>query len=174
MKTVRDMYRAGGMNDEYGQGGMNEYKKSGKMPPQLLEYFKKKGKAKIKEYQSSGKYADDSFLQDMYDDASAIGMGLLNMFGGEGSLRDRYVLGYQNEQADDYARQRSGQAGKVDAIGAAVGELMSEIGRDYTYEPSSVQKTPFRDAARAYDRARMTNEERDALRREQEARMNRR
>jgi len=77
MKTVRDMYRAGGMNDEYGHGGMNdkyghggmheygmsgmmkEYAKSGKMPKALLEYFKKKKKEaemgmKMPEYQGSG------------------------------------------------------------------------------------------------------------------------
>lgn len=99
MRTVRDMYRS---------GGMNEYEKSGKMPPQLLEYFKEKGKARIKEYQNSGKYADDSRVQQMYDDASAIGMGLLNMLGGEGDLRERYEQGFHREMQADQARQRSG------------------------------------------------------------------
>jgi len=170
MKTVRDMYRAGGMNDEYRQGGMNEYAKSGKMPPQLLEYFKEKGKARIKKYQSSGQFADDSRVQQMYDDASAIGMGLLNMFQGEGDLGERYEQGFFKEVQADQERQRSGQAGKLDAAGAAVGEFFDELGADYTYLPASVQKTPFRDAAAAYDRARMTNEERDALRRARENR----
>jgi hypothetical protein len=161
MKTVRDMYRA---------GGMNEYAKSGKMPPQLLEYFKEKGRSKIKEFQGSGQFANDSRVQQMYDDASAIGMGLLNMFGGEGDLRERYEQGFQQEVQADQARQRSGQAGKLDAMGAAVGEFFDELGEDYTYRPASVQKTPFRDAAAAYERARMTNEERDALRRARENR----
>ena len=166
MKTVRDMYRAGGMNDEYGQGGMNEYAKSGKMPPQLLEYFKEKGKAKIKEYQNSGKYADDSRVQQMYDDASAIGMGLLNMMGGDGNLRDRYDQGFQQEMQSDQARQRSGQAGGIDAAGAAVGSFFDELlAPGYEYKPASVQKHPIDAASRAFNRARMTNEERDALRR---------
>jgi hypothetical protein len=166
MRTVRDMYRAGGMNDEYGQGGMNEYQKSGKMPPQLLEYFKEKGRAKIKEYQNSGKYADDSRVQQMYDDASAIGMGLLNMFGGEGDLRERYEQGFQTEMQADQERQRSGQAGGIDAAGAAVGSFFKELTKPgMEYMPASVQKHPIDKAVRAFDRARMTNEERDALRR---------
>ena len=163
MKTVRDnrMYRA---------GGMNEYQKSGKIPPQLLEYLKEKGRAKIKEYQNSGRYADDSGIQQVYDDASAVGMGLLNLFQGEGDLGERYEQGFFKEVQADQERQRSGQAGKLDAMGAAVGEFFDELGADYTYLPASVHKTPFRDAASAYNRARMTNEERDALRRARENR----
>lgn len=162
MRTVRDMYRS---------GGMNEYEKSGKMPPQLLEYFKEKGKARIKEYQNSGKYADDSRVQQMYDDASAIGMGLLNMLGGEGDLRERYEQGFHREMQADQARQRSGQAGMLDAAGAAVGGFFDELlAPGYEYKPASVQKHPIDAAGRAFDYARMTNEERDALRRARENR----
>ena len=164
MKTVRDMYRAGGMNDEYGQGGMNEYKKSGKMPPQLLEYFKKKGEDKMKEYQNSGKYADDSRLQQMYDDASAIGMGLLNLLGGDGDLRERYEQGFHREMQSDLARQRSGQAGMIDASTLAAKEFLKELTKEgMEFKPASEQKHPIDKAARAFDRARMTNEEREAL-----------
>ncbi len=164
MKTVRDMYRAGGMNDEYGQGGMNEYKKSGKMPPQLLEYFKKKGEDKMKEYQDGGRFADDSRIQQIYDDASAIGMGLLSLLSGEGDLRERYELGYGREAQADLARQRSGQAGMIDASALAAKEFLKELTKEgMEYVPSSVQKHPIDKAARAFDRARMTSEEREAL-----------
>lgn len=150
----------------YRASGMNEHQKSNKTPSQLIEYFKASGKAKIQEYQASGKYADDSRLQNMYDDASAIGMGLLNLFTGEGDLRDRYVLGYGNESADDYARQRSGQSGMIDAIGSAISGFYDELtAPGYEYAPSSVQKHPIDAGMRAFERARMTNEERDALRR---------
>ena len=45
------------MNDEYGMSGMaREYAKSGKMPKQLLEYFKRKNKEK--EYAMGGAYRE--------------------------------------------------------------------------------------------------------------------
>ena len=57
------------MNDEYGMGGMaKEYAKSGKMPKQLLEYFKRKNKEKeyamggaYKEYQGSGQASSSDY-----------------------------------------------------------------------------------------------------------------
>ncbi len=57
------------MNDEYGMGGMaKEYAKSGKMPKQLLEYFKRKNKEKeyamggaYKEYQGSGRASSSDY-----------------------------------------------------------------------------------------------------------------
>ena len=69
MKTVRDMYRAGGMNNEYGMSGMmKEYAESGRMPKALLEYFKKKRKAemgmKMPEYQGSGMSPQITFDMD--------------------------------------------------------------------------------------------------------------
>ena len=141
MKTVRDMYRAGGMNEEYGQGGMNEeygmggmneYKKSGKMPKALLEYFKEKGKDKMKDYQEGGsvdfldrlaaetdgmgeKYREPSYAQRLYDEASAVGMGLISLLMGEGELRDRYEKGYGAESQADFERSRLGELGKIDA-----------------------------------------------------------
>jgi len=62
-------FRGGGMNDEYGMSGMaKEYAKSGKMPKQLLEYFKKKNKEKeyamggaYKEYQGSGRASSSDY-----------------------------------------------------------------------------------------------------------------
>ena len=59
MRTVRDMYRAGGMNEYEMSGMMREYAKSGKMPKALLEYFSKKKKEaergmRVPEYQGSG------------------------------------------------------------------------------------------------------------------------
>tara|TARA_A100001391_G_scaffold186594_1_gene155884 strand:+ start:240 stop:761 length:522 start_codon:yes stop_codon:yes gene_type:complete len=173
MKTVRDMYRAGGMNDEYGHGGMHEYAKSGKMPPQLLEYFKKKGKEAQKKYQDSG--YNPGILQRAYDEASQIGMGLLEMMKGrDGYVTDDFMRGYAAEEASDAARSQSGQAGGIDATGEAVGAFFKELTKPgMEYKPASVQKHPIDKAIRAFDRARMTSEERDALLREQRARMNR-
>ena len=161
-------------NNSYGMGGKS-YRMGGKLSKKETELLKMlmtkaMGEEGMRVMQSSGRAADDSFLQDAYDDASAIGMGLINILRGEGDIRERYEQGFGREKQADLARQMSGQAGKLDALGAAVGEFFDELGEDYTYRPSGVKKTPFRDAAAAFDRARMTNEERDALRRARENR----
>jgi hypothetical protein len=70
MRTVSmKEFRGGGMNDEYGMSGMaREYAKSGKMPKQLLEYFKRKNKEKeyamggaYREYQGSGRASSSDY-----------------------------------------------------------------------------------------------------------------
>lgn len=59
----------------------------------------------------------------------------------------------------------------LDAAGAAVGGFFDELlAPGYEYKPASVQKHPIDAAGRAFDYARMTNEERDALRRARENR----
>ena len=165
-------------NNSYGMGGKS-YRMGGKLSKQetkLLKMLMTKamGEEGMRVMQNSGRAADDSFLQDAYDDASAIGMGLLNILRGEGDIRERYEQGFGEEKQADLARQMSGQAGGIDAAGAAVGSFFDELlAPGYEYKPASVQKHPIDAATRAYNRARMTNEEREALRREQEARRNR-
>lgn len=170
-------------NNSYGMGGKS-YRMGGRLSKQetkLLKMLMTKamGEEGMRVMQNSGRAADDSFLQDAYDEASAIGMGLLNLFKGENvpegaGLRDRYVRGFYDEAVRDNTRQRSGQQGMIDAAGTAVGSFFDELlAPGYEYKPASVQKHPIDAATRAFNRARMTNEERDALRREQEARMNR-
>ena len=55
MRTVR-------MSDFGGSGRYNEYKESGRMPEELLEYFKRKARYGMK-FQDSGRYGDTSNLR---------------------------------------------------------------------------------------------------------------
>jgi len=159
MKTVRDnrMYRA---------SGMNEYARSGKMPKELLDYFKSKGQEAQRKYQGSG--YNPSLLQRAYDEASQIGMGLLNLFetgmGGDPYLSDDFMRGYQREESADRERAAEGRAGVVDKLGAAISSGLGELGRDMSTLPSSVEKDIIGAAMRGAEHAGLSDEERRRLR----------
>lgn len=109
-----------------------------------------------------------SWMQMLADELSQVGSGIAEMSRG----RDQYVLGdfqrgYRNQEKADAARQASGQSGRVDALGSAVGAgvgalLDDDASQARLYYGNTLN--PFSVAVDAYERARMTDDARNATR----------
>ena len=137
MRTVRmNKYRAGGMNDEYGHGGMHEYRKSGKMPEALLEYFKKKNQAamgmKMPMFQGSGSAPNP--VMDIYrSQMAALGASRLGQHQGQ-SFVDA-VLSDRGRDEDRAALEAelkaSGLPRRVFAEGRSYGQLLDDFRDQY-------------------------------------------
>lgn len=133
-------------------------------------------------------YDGRSYLQKFVDEAGQIGAGILGMddsldsqsnLGMTGSTSEKSVFdmlsripsdfmkAYLEQEESDRAEAASGKEGMVDAFGTALGAFSkgfegnspSRIGGEET--TSVLGLTPFADAQRAFDRARMTFEERN-------------
>jgi hypothetical protein len=153
------------------------YAKSGKLTPKearLLKALMGKliGEEGMRVMQASGMTGGSpSFLQRIVDEASQVASGVGSAISGEG-----FGKGYSEAEARDRAEDATGVAGKTDAALTAAGRLVSDIFDDeasnarlYTGETIDLMGR----AGDAYDRARMTDEERKQLRIQEAMRTNR-
>ena len=148
-------------NNSYGMGGRS-YEMGGKLSKQearLLKMLMTKaiGEEGMRVMQSGG--MTPSLFQRLVDEASQVASGLSSAVGG-GSFSE----GYSEQEAEDRARTAAGRAGKTDAtlagIGAAINELIDDERSQRRLYTGATADPGFR-FDRAYDRARMTTEERE-------------
>lgn len=129
---MNDEYGHGGMHDEYGHGGMHEYKKSGKMPKALLEYFMRKKKAamgmKMPMFQGSG--AAPNPVMDLYRTRMAA-LGASNLGQHQGQSFVDAVLSSSVRDEDRAALEAelkaSGLPRRVFAEGRSYGDMVDDF-----------------------------------------------
>ena len=144
------------------------YAKSGKLTPKearLLKALMGKliGEEGMRVMQASGMTGGTpSFLQRIVDEASQVASGVGSALSGQG-----FDQGYSVAEARDRAEDATGVAGKTDAFLTGAGKFFSDVfdndasnQRLYTGETIDLLGR----AGDAYDRARMTDEERKQLR----------
>lgn len=110
-----------------------------------------------------------SYLQMFADELGQIASGIERVVDRSGtefspateSIASLFRKGYASQEEADRAREESGQSGRVDAFGRALGTFIDDEasqGRLY----SGREVNPFSVAARAYERSRMTDAARNA------------
>lgn len=160
-------------NNSYGMGGRS-YEMGGKLSKQearLLKMLMTKmmGEEGMRVMQDSG--MTPSLAQRLVDEISQVGAGLRSL-GNVGS----FSQGYDMQEAEDRARDAKGRAGKTDAtlagLSAAIDELVDDDRAQRRLVTGATADPGFR-FNRAFDRARMTTEEREEADRALRERRNR-
>ena len=136
--------------------------KLSKQEAKLLKMLMTKamGEEGMRVMQESGRAP--SILQRIVDEASQIGAGVSGVLSGEG-----FSEPYSAKEAEDRARSAAGQAGRTDAALAGLAAAYDELVEDDRAQSrlvSGATADPGSRFEKAFDQARMTDAEREALR----------
>ena len=169
MRGVKLM-KSGGIN-EYGAGG-NIYADNGVKTPK--DSYDGRGYLQRFADEAGQVLAGLGGMDDSLDRQSNLGMtgstSEKSVFDMLSNIPSDFMRAYLKQEEADRAREESGQSGRVDAFGDALGAFSrglegkapSKIGGAET--TSVLDLTPLADAQRAYERSRMTQEARSASR----------
>jgi len=112
---------------------------------------------------------DRSYAQMFADEIGQIGSGLNKVIDRSGtefspateSIGSLFRRGYASQESADRAREASGQSGRVDALGDALGTFVDDKAANLRVQ-SGRSVNPFEAAGNAYTRSRMTDEARNS------------